>query len=257
MKNTTLKIILIAGSVLTLLVLIYFYITSTSRLNKADSPTLTVCTEEAKICSDGSVIVRTGTQCQFPACPTSDELSADPEPAPTKPKLTWPLTDGASRVTKKPFGLKVSPTDSSVNPEKFNGYHSGVDFEVTASEQDAPVSVRAICSGEVKLKKWVSGYGGLLITSCEIDDEAVTVLYGHLDLASIKYELGNSVQAGDQLGLLGAGFSPETAGERKHLHLAIHRGTAIVLSGYVASLSQLSAWLDPLEHLTKSANRLE
>jgi septal ring factor EnvC (AmiA/AmiB activator) len=65
----------------------------------------------------------------------------------------------------------------------------------------------------------VSGYGGLLITSCEINKEAVTVLYGHLSLASITKKLGESVQVGEQVATLGQGFSRETDGERKHLHL--------------------------------------
>ncbi|NTU99252.1 hypothetical protein HGA64_04600 [Candidatus Falkowbacteria bacterium] len=43
-----------------------------------------------------------------------------------------PISDALSRVTKKPFGIKVSPKNSSVSPERFTGYHTGVDFETTS-----------------------------------------------------------------------------------------------------------------------------
>jgi hypothetical protein len=54
-------------------------------------------------------------------------------------------------VTKKPFGIRVSPSDSPVQPERFVGYHSGVDFEIKAGEEDQSLPVTAICAGEVKL----------------------------------------------------------------------------------------------------------
>ncbi len=160
-------------------------------------------------------------------------------------KDTEPIFGATARVTKKPFGIKISPSDSPVNPEKFAGYHTGVDFETTEAEQNIEVPIYAICSGKLILKKQATGYGGVAVQSCEINKQAVTVIYGHLKLESIRPKVNEDLKAGELLGILGKGYSTETDGERKHLHLSIHLGSEIVLLGYVQKQTQLSAWLDP------------
>lgn len=159
-------------------------------------------------------------------------------------KLSMPVGDALSRVTKKPFGLYVTPKDSPISPEKFIGYHTGVDFETTPEEQDIDVPVYAICAGPLILKKTATGYGGVAIQSCEINKEAVTVVYGHLRLSSITASQNTSLSQGQQIGVLGKGYSTETAGERKHLHLGIHKGSSVVLLGYVQNKSELNQWID-------------
>lgn len=160
-----------------------------------------------------------------------------------------PLDRAAERVTKKFFGLKVSPTDSPVSPERFTGFHTGVDFEIFDEELNTPVSVQASCGGTLKLKRQATGYGGVVVQECLLGDQPVTVVYGHLKLSSVTATVGEYVVAGTRLGLLGAGGSPETDGERKHLHLGIHKGTAVDLKGYVGSVEDLANWLDPMQYL--------
>jgi murein DD-endopeptidase MepM/ murein hydrolase activator NlpD len=167
----------------------------------------------------------------------------------TTKTLTPPLSDALSRVTKKPFGIKISPATSPVQPEKFSGYHTGVDFEILPGEEDKDVPVYAVCVGTVVYKNYVSGYGGVFIEQCKIDGQDVTVLYGHLKLASITNKLNDNIKAGDQIAILGKGYSSETDGERKHLHLGIHKGTAINFKGYVQAQSELSGWLDAMKYL--------
>lgn len=165
-------------------------------------------------------------------------------PSVNNAKISWPIIDALSRVTKKPFGLQVSPDHSPVSPERFSGYHTGVDFETTPAEQDVAVPVYAICAGPVVLKKIATGYGGVVVQSCKIETESVTVIYGHLRLTSVSAALDTSLDQGQQIGVLGQGYSLETAGERKHLHLGIHRGSAISLLGYVPDKNELSQWID-------------
>ena len=159
--------------------------------------------------------------------------------------IAEPIADALTRVTKKPFGLKVSPSDSPVDPERFSGYHTGVDFETFPEEQDAEVSVYAVCEGPVVLKRIVTGYGGVLIQRCILEGEEVTVLYGHLRLSSIPAKLNETLVKGQRIGLLGQGYSSETDGERKHLHLSIHKGASIVLLEYVQEPERLEEWIDP------------
>lgn len=182
-------------------------------------------------------------------------VTAPPVPAPIQtptvaPKtiLTAPLSDALGRVTKKPFGLYVTPKNSPVSPERFQGYHTGADFETMPDEQNTDVPITAVCTGPLLMKKWATGYGGVAVQQCDIDKQAVTVVYGHLKLASIQPSVGDQMTAGQSFAVLGKGNSTETDGERKHLHLAIHKGTAINILGYVQKQSQLDQWLDPMPY---------
>jgi murein DD-endopeptidase MepM/ murein hydrolase activator NlpD len=143
----------------------------------------------------------------------------------------------------------VSPGNSPVSPERFQGYHTGVDFETTAAEQSSDVAISAICAGPLLLKKWATGYGGVAVQSCRLDAQDVTVIYGHLRLSSIGVTVGQKLEPGQALGVLGKGYSVETDGERKHLHLGIHKGTAINILGYVQKQADLGQWLDVRNYL--------
>ncbi|HBI33822.1 MAG TPA: hypothetical protein DEA43_04235 [Candidatus Moranbacteria bacterium] len=166
-----------------------------------------------------------------------------------KQETVDPLDNALSRITKKPFGIYVNPGNSPVNPERFTGYHSAVDLEATTEEQNINVPVRIFCDGKLLAARNASGYGGVAVQSCTLDDQSVTVVYGHINLKSMNVKVGDVLQAGDFLANLGAGFSNETDGERKHLHLGIHKGSDINILGYVQSKNELSAWIDPTKYL--------
>ena len=161
-----------------------------------------------------------------------------------------PLDRAATRDKKLTFGLYVTP-DPEQNPidppERFTGYHAALDYEIFEQERDQDVNVYAVCDGEVVYKDAADGYGGTFIQQCNWKGEEVTVLYGHLDLASIRANVGESMRAGDVIGILGDHKSPETSDTRKHLHLGIHRGTGIALLGYVQSTSELESYIDPAQ----------
>lgn len=156
-----------------------------------------------------------------------------------------PIDNQSSRVTKKPFGIYITPQDSPVSPERFAGFHTGADFETFPQEKDKQVFARAICTGNLALKEYASGYGGVLVESCTLNNEPITVIYGHIKLTSIKFNVGDAINSGETFGELGQGYSSETDGERKHLHLGIHRGAEINILGYVSSKDELSSWIDP------------
>lgn len=155
-----------------------------------------------------------------------------------------PLSHAAERITKKMFGTKVSPGHSPVSPERFTGYHTGTDFEIFDDEKDTDVQVNVICTGKLLRAGTASGYGGYAVQACILDGHDVTVIYGHLRASSIKAPIGSKLMIGQPLGVLGKGFSTETDGERKHLHLGIHRGTAVNIRGYVSTQSALKDWID-------------
>lgn len=163
--------------------------------------------------------------------------------------LQPPVSRARERVTKKPFGIYVTPQNSPVSPERFRGYHTGTDFEALPEEADAEVAVKAACSGELKMKTIASGYGGVAVQSCNLEEGPVTVIYGHLNLFSVAKNIGENIKAGEELGFLGKGFSLETGGERKHLHFGIHGGAEINILGYVQQGAELSAWLDPCRYV--------
>lgn len=166
---------------------------------------------------------------------------ADTPPATTG--LVAPTPEFTSRITKKRFGTHVSPNNSPVEPERFTGYHTGVDVEF----EDVPgkVPVRAIANGTVTLAKTAAGYGGVVAITHDILGAPRSVIYGHLDPSSLP-PVGRTVDQGDQIGHLGEGGTDETDGERKHLHFAVRTDTSSTLLGYVQREADLAQWLDPL-----------
>ena len=160
-----------------------------------------------------------------------------------------PINNATERITKKPFGIFVSPNNSPVSPERFTGYHTGVDFETFTSEQNSDVVVYAICDGSLIEAKMATGYGGVAIQKCELDNQPITVVYGHIKLSSVSAKSGQQLKAGDKLAILGDGYSAETNGERKHLHIGIHKGNFVVLLGYVQESNQLIDWINLQDYL--------
>lgn len=166
-----------------------------------------------------------------------------------KKSYSCPINNPKKRVTKKPFGIKIDPKTSPIQPEKFSGFHVGTDYEILGKEADQEVSVKAICNGELALKDDIDGYGGLAIQKCKLEDQDITVLYGHLDLKNVTKNVGEQLFSGEIIGHLGAAMTEETDGERKHLHLGIHKGKEINSSGYETTESALKQWMNPEEVL--------
>lgn len=156
-----------------------------------------------------------------------------------------PIERTSERVIKKTFGTYIIPQTSPVQPERFQGYHTGTDFEIFPEEADTDVPIYAVCSGKLLVKESVSGYGGIVVESCTAENDPITVVYGHLKLTSVPLKTGDDINIGDKIGILGKANSAETDGERKHLHLSLHKGRTADIRGYVGDRSELSGWLDP------------
>lgn len=154
-----------------------------------------------------------------------------------------PVQDFVQRVTKKPFGLYIDPSTSPIQPERFTGYHTGVDAEFTDTETDVPV--KSIAEGRILSARRSNGYGGVVVIEHVINNQPHLVIYGHLDPARLIKE-DSPVIAGEIIGYLGRDQSTETDGERKHLHLAILASTKLDLRGYVSNPEELTNWLNPL-----------
>ncbi len=160
--------------------------------------------------------------------------------------VVYPMERFEERINLKEFGTYVDPNNSPVSPERFRGYHSGVDAEIFPEEIDLEVPVFAIADGSISLVRDVQGYGGVVVIAHEIEGSTYSALYGHLSLESVDWSVGERVRRGEQIGVLGRGYSEETDGERKHLHFSIVEGDVVVLAGYAESEGGLTRWLDPL-----------
>lgn len=158
--------------------------------------------------------------------------------------IVVPIAEFKERITKKTFGMYITPATSPVQPERFSGYHTGVDVEY--GDVNADVPIYAVADGTVVKAQWVSGYGGLLVLQTTIKDQALYILYGHLRQSSLPAQ-GSKVTQGQQVGVLGTANSHETDGERKHLHFAVYAGNNLDIRGYVPNKSDLSAWRNPLD----------
>lgn len=173
--------------------------------------------------------------------------TATPKPPVKKvvptPEFYEPTTEFSERITKKKFGTYVTLENSPTPPERFAGYHAGVDIEFEDVKKDVPV--KAITAGTVVYSGYVDGYGGVVLITHKINGVERTVVYGHLDPASLPSP-NKRVKANESIGMLGDNRSSETNGERKHLHFAILSDSRIDFRGYVQEKSQLSGWLNPL-----------
>ena len=161
-----------------------------------------------------------------------------------------PLLAATVRPQLLRFGVHVTPEHTPLSdPERFIGYHAGLDYEIFPSERERDVPVFAICPGRIQYEKWVNGYGGVLIEECLLNGNPVTVLYGHLDSTRFSVRGKDTVQTSQPLGVLAPYRSHESDGNRKHLHLEVHRGADIQFLGYVQDPAELKAYIDPANML--------
>ncbi len=147
------------------------------------------------------------------------------------------------RITKKPFGILINQKTSPVQPERFSGYHTGIDVEFP--EETGDIGGHAVTDGTISAYGTVDGYGGAITIRHTIQGRSLLALYGHLNPASLPKQ-GATVLKGTQIGTLGRGFTEETDGERRHLHFGLYAGNETTVQGYVQTKTALSTWIDPL-----------
>lgn len=152
----------------------------------------------------------------------------------------YPITQFNERITKKPFGIYITPQSSPIQPERFRGFHTGVDVEY--EDVDTQIPVFSVCDGEIVLSEWVTGYGGTTVLKCQISSVDYYLIYGHLKESSITKN--KNVLKGDQIAVLGKGKTQETDFERQHLHFSIHKNS-IDLRGYAQNQEELKEWVNP------------
>lgn len=157
----------------------------------------------------------------------------------------FPMPNYQQNITRKAFGQFI-PDDGT---DRFTGYHTGDDIEV--SDVTAEVPVYAMTDALVTSKQYVSGYGGVVIIEFEDSEgDVYHALYGHVDLASVPFEVGDAVARGEQIAILGDHESAETDGERKHLHFGIYAyANTELYAGYVEDDADLVAWENPSQFL--------
>ena len=173
--------------------------------------------------------------------PITHGTSLNPTTIPTVKTVfpyAFPVDNFFPRLTKKPFGIYITPKNSPVQPEKFTGYHTGDDIEY--GDVTGEVKVFAIADGQVIYSGWVSGYGGFLA----IQNTYFISVYGHLNPTSLVKK-DTIVKKGQVVGILGNAYSQQTDGERKHLHFGIIKGNKLDFRGYVQNPTELSLWIDP------------
>lgn len=115
-------------------------------------------------------------------------------------QLAEPVKDFKARVTKKPFGIYITPENSPIQPERFNGYHTGADAEYGDVTDD--VAVFAIADGTITYSQWTSGYGGCFILKVNINGTQHSVLYGHIRPSALP-SVGQQFKKDDQIAVLG------------------------------------------------------
>ena len=218
------NIIFVALALLVLIISAYFLITTIDR-PEADSPNQLIIDYDPKLTNQAE---------------TNNSVTPITTP---ENNLVPPIQEFRERITLKPFGIYITPENSPVQPERFAGYHTGVDVEFTDTTED--IAVFAISDGTVLTTQVVSGYGGVTVLRIEHNYEKIIIIYGHLDPARLPAK-GKTVTTGEVIGYLGAGNTAQTDYERKHLHFGMYKNGSLDLRGYVATPEELINWYDPL-----------
>ena len=175
---------------------------------------------------------------------TNRNLNINTTPQEEPLVIIEPIEEFQERITKKPFGIHITPDTSPIQPEKFSGYHTAVDVEYPYTISDVPVVT--IADGEIVASKIVSGYGGVVVIKHTINDnEEILSIYGHLD-DDRSIDKNEYVKQGDVIGYLGKDKTKETDFERRHLHFGIIKGDKIDYRGYVDNENELEDWYDPI-----------
>lgn len=162
--------------------------------------------------------------------------------------LFYPIKNFPEGITKKPFGIFITPENSPIQPERFSGFHTGADVEIDSADLSRDIPIYSIAAGRVLKSTRAAGYGGVLAIEHWIAGERVVGIYGHLDPASLA-PLNREVQAGDRIGILGEANTSKTDFNRKHLHFGLYKGENVELLGYVESKNDLKQWVDPVDFL--------
>ena len=173
--------------------------------------------------------------------------------APTKvATVTYPIDQFSARLTGNFFGTyfpsgQGSNFDTQVcqNATYYVGYHTGDDLETFPSELSSVVSVVSIADGTVRQVGPVTGYGGLIVVDYILNNLSYTAYFGHVNLATATVKAGDHVVMGQKLVELGSQCSQTNGNVRKHLHFALHKGTAVDVRGYAPDQTTLANWVDP------------
>lgn len=164
-----------------------------------------------------------------------------------------PMDNFLGRITLNKFGNEPSKTDlpsgqysdlSCSGGKNYAGFHTANDLEVTVAERRKPVPVYSIADGTVRQASAVNGYGGLVVIEYKINGATYTAYYGHIDLKTVSVKTGSKVAVGEKIAELAPGCSSANGNTRKHLHFGLHKGSAVVVSGYVTDKKSLSNWVD-------------
>lgn len=116
---------------------------------------------------------------------------------PLPPRWSWP-TNGS--ITS-PFGWRLQP---------FRSFHDGLDIANSAG-----TIIRAARAGQVIEAGWCSGFGYCV----KIDHgDGITTIYGHM-LKKPPVAVGDVVDAGDVIGLMGSSFDRSGGGYSTGVHL--------------------------------------
>ena len=153
-----------------------------------------------------------------------------------------PMKGFFARQTINPYGVYRNG--------RFNGYHSGVDVEVSSSDLEKDIPIYSIYEGTAASVENATGYGGVVTIKHKFGDAQLIAIYGQRRLKDIKVTRGQKVKPGELIGYLGASFSIETDGERKHLHFGLNKSGQRNILGYVSTKEELNEdWIDPTKFL--------
>ncbi|WP_349408758.1 M23 family metallopeptidase [Pseudalkalibacillus sp. SCS-8] len=127
----------------------------------------------------------------------------------------WTYYDGETGFSK-PLTISDYTVTSRYGP-RWGSFHHGIDLA-----RSGTINVVAAAGGTVSKSYYSSSYGEVIIVRHSIKGEVHETLYAHMRSGTRKFSVGDTVNVGDVLGLMGNTGEGSTG---QHLHFEIHDGT--------------------------------
>lgn len=146
-----------------------------------------------------------------------------PYPETDTEKIMWPLENGKSKISSG-YGYRAVPPGTADFFGTGTYFHNGLDFGAPLGTPIYAAADGIIAQSAPNNEKY--GYGTVVTIHHLINGQKMNTTYGHVLPSSLKFKVGDTVKAGQQI----AGVGSEGNSTGAHLHFVVTQGIYTIAS---------------------------